>query len=144
MFPRAPAYPATAGESIGIDSAAVGTLDAPSVIQGRLFDPARPDEFMVSPTTARVFGFHVNQVVHFGIYTNAQTDLQAFGTAAVTPYRRFTARLVGIVVQATSVVEDDTDAGNNANVLVFTPALTKPLLRCCVYFSAAALKVSRR
>ncbi len=97
---------------------------------------------MVSPTTARVFGFHVNELVHFGIYTNAQANLPAFGTAAVTPYRRFTARLVGIVVQATSVVEDDTDAGNNANVLVFTPALTKPLLHCCVYFSAAALKVS--
>lgn len=141
--PESPAaYPATAGEVIGLDSAAAGSLDRPSVIQGRLFDPARTDEFMVSPTTARIFGFHLDQQVHFGIYTNAQTNLAGFGTAAVTPYRRFTARLVGIVVQATSVVEDDTDAGNNANLLAFTPALTQSLLHCCAYFSAASLKVS--
>ena len=35
--PESPAaYPATAGESIGLDGAAVGTLDTPSVVQGRL------------------------------------------------------------------------------------------------------------
>ena len=141
--PKSPAaYPASAGEAIGLDGAAGGNLDKPSVIQGRLFNPARPGEFMVSPTTARVFGFHLNQMVRFGIYTNAQTNLAKFGTAAVTPYRRFTARLVGIVIQASSVVEDDTDAGNSSNALIFTPALTTPLLHCCVYFSAAAVQVS--
>ncbi len=141
--PESPAaYPATAGEALGLDTSAGANLDTPSVIQGRLFNPARPDEFMVSSTTARVFGFHVNQVVHFGIYTNAQTNLAKFGTAAVTPYRQFTARLVGIVVQASSVVEDDTDAGNSSNALIFTPALTRPLLHCCVYFSAASVQVS--
>ncbi len=141
--PESPAaFPASAGEAIGFEGAAGGHLDTPSVIQGRLFNPARPGEFMVSPTTAGVFGLHVGQVVRFGIYTNTQTNLAQFGTAAVAPYRRFTARLVGIVVQASSVVEDDTDAGNSSNALIFTPALTTSLLHCCAYFSAAAVKVS--
>jgi len=141
--PESPAaYPASAGEVIGLDDAAPSGLDNLTVLQGRMLDPRRADEFVVSPTTAQVFGFQVGQVVPFGIYTNAQSNLPAFGTAAVVPYRRFTAELVGIVIQASSVVEDDTDAGNTANLLAFSPTLTRPLLRCCAYFSAAGVKVA--
>ncbi len=140
--PESPAaYPASAGEAGGAGPGGAN-LDSPTVLQGRLPDPRRADEFAVSTTTARIFGFHVGQVVPFGIYTNAQTNDQAFGTAAVAPYRRFEARLVGIVISSTSVVQDDTDGGNNTNLLGFTPALTKPLLGCCVYYSAAAVKVA--
>ena len=141
--PESPAaYPASAGEVIGLDDAVPSNLDNLSVVQGRMLSPARSDEFVVSPTTAQVFGFHVGQVVPFGVYTNAQSSLPTFGTAAVVPYRRFTAKLVGIVVQASSVVEDDTDAGNSSNLLAFSPALTRPLLRCCAYYSVAGVKVA--
>lgn len=141
--PESPAaYPASAGEVIGLDDAVPSNLDNLSLVQGRMLDPGRPDEFVVSPTTARVFGLHVGQAVRFGVYTNAQTNLPTFGTAAVGPYRRFTATLVGIVLQASSVVEDDTDAGNSSNLLAFSPALARPLLQCCAYFSAAGVKVA--
>jgi hypothetical protein len=140
--PESPAaYPASAGEVLGAGTSAAN-LDSPTVLQGRLPDPSRADEFVVSATSARIFGFHVGQLVPFGIYTNAQTNDQAFGTAAVAPYRRFEARMVGIVISSTSVVRDDTDGGNNENLLAFTPALTRPLLGCCVYFSAASVKVA--
>jgi hypothetical protein len=141
--PESPAaYPASAGEVIGLDDAVPSNLDNPSVVQGRMLDPRLAGEFVVSPTTAQVFGLQVGQTVRFGVYTNAQTNLPAFGTAAVVPYRRFTATLVGIVLQASSVVEDETDAGNNSNLLALSPALTRPLLQCCAYFSAAAVKVA--
>src|ERR1700722_2801970 len=136
------AYPASAGEVIGLDDAVPSDLDNLSVLQGRMLSPKRADEFVVSPTTAQVFGLHVGQRVRFGVYTNAQTNLPTFGTAAVVPWRRFTATLVGIVLQASSVVEDDTDAGNSSNLLAFSAALTRPLLQCCAYFSAAGVKVA--
>ena len=141
--PESPAaYPASAGEVIGLDDVVPSNLDNLSVVQGRMLDPKRADEFVVSPTTAQVFGLHVGQRVPFGVYTNAQSNLPTFGTAAVAPYRRFTATLVGIVLPASNVVEDDTDAGNSSNLLAFSAALTRPLLGCCAYFSAAGVKVA--
>jgi hypothetical protein len=141
--PESPAaYPASAGEVSGVADASPVSLDNVSVTQGRMPDPRRADEFIVSPTTARIFRFHVGEVVRFGVYTNAQTALPAFGTAAVAPYRRFEARLVGIVLQGNSVVQDDTDAGNSDNLLAFTPAMTRPLLACCAYYAGSAIKVS--
>jgi hypothetical protein len=130
--PESPAaFPASAGDAIGITDT-VGSLDNPSALQGQLFDPRRADQFMVSTTTARVFHFHVGEVVSFGIYTNAETNLPMFGTAEVKPYRRFEATLVGIVVEPSAVVQDDTDAaGSNSELMVFTPALTRNLLGCC-------------
>ena len=141
--PESPAaYPASAGEVNGVADASPVNLDNVSVTEGRLPDPRRADEFVVSPTTARIFRLRVGEVVRFGVYTNAQTALPAFGTAAVAPYRRFEAKLVGIVLQSSSVVQDDTDGGNSDNLLSFTPALTRPILACCAYYAASAVKVS--
>src|SRR5271155_1605163 len=141
--PESPAaYPASAGEVIGLASSTGRSLDSPTVIQGRTLDFRRADEFVVTATTAQVFRLHLGEVVRFGIYTNAQTVLPTFGTAGVAPYRTAKAKLVGIVVGSTSVVEDDTDAQINAFLFAFTPALTKPLLTCCTYYSATAVKAS--
>jgi hypothetical protein len=136
------AYPASAGEVLGIGNAVGRTLDQPTVTQGRMFDPRSADEFVVTATTAKIFGFHVGQVVPFGVYTNTQTNSPDFGTAAVVPSRRFRATLVGIVVMGSSVVQDDTDGGNNANLLAFPPGLTRTLRTCCVYYTATAVKVA--
>jgi hypothetical protein len=139
--PESPAaYPASAGEALGSGNAAGPNLNKATVTQGRMFDPRSADEFVVTATTAKTFGFHVGEVVPFGVYTNAQTNSSAFGTARVAPYRRFRATLVGVVVQNTSVVQDDTDGGNNANLLAFPPALTRTLRTCCVYYTATAVK----
>ncbi len=141
--PESPAaYPASAGEAIGSGNAAGPNLNKATVTQGRMFDPRSTDEFVVTEATAKTFGFHVGEVVPFGVYTNAQTNSSAFGTTGVAPYHRFRATLVGVVVQNTSVVQDDTDGGNNANLLAFPPALTRTLRTCCVYYTAAAVKAN--
>ena len=141
--PESPAaYPATAGEVIGFVSATGRDLDSSTATEGHFFDPSRADEFMVSKTTAKTFNLHVGEVVRFGVYTNAQTALRTFGTAANVPFRTVTARLVGIVISPTTVVEDDTDVSNNANLFAFTPALVRPLLRCCAYYTATAVTVT--
>jgi hypothetical protein len=49
--------------------------------------------------------------------------------------------LVGLVVSNNQVVEDDADVAGNANLVAFTPALTRALLGCCAYFSQTGVQV---
>jgi hypothetical protein len=62
-----------------------------------------------------------------GIYTDAQTELTGFGTASVPPHRTIVAKLVGIVIDPTTVAQDDVDTGTALQI--FTPALTQQCSR---------------
>ena len=115
--------------------------DKVTVIAGRMANPARPDQFMLSALQAQSMGLHVGDKVRFGIYTNAQIQLADFGSARVRPYRVIEAKLVGIAAFNTAVVQDQSDEGSAPDNL-FTPALTRPLLRCCVNYSQSGVQVS--
>jgi hypothetical protein len=136
-----PSFPAESGEGAGLlgHSASVGI--GVSVIQGRLFNPHRPDEFMVTAATARNFHLHVGEVVPFGVYTNAQTAQPDFGKVATPPHARFDGTLVGIVLTSGEVVQDDVDATDD-NLFVFGAALTRPLLTCCTAYTPSSILVS--
>jgi len=135
------AYPASAGEVIGVDNSSGFNLDRPTALQGQLFGTDSTNQFAASPGAAEAFGFHVGEVVEFAVHTNAQTSSHSFGTSALAPYRRFKARLVGIVIQNPAVVQDDTDASSNAILLAIPPRLTAPLLAKCAYYSGVSVKV---
>jgi hypothetical protein len=140
--PESPAaYPAEAGEGTGLginaDSQGGGT-----VTEGRMVNLTRADEFVATAAIARIFGWHVGEVVHFGAYTNTQAAQSAFGTARLVPYRRFEATLEGIVVESQAVVEDQVDAPANADLLLFTPKLTHSLLSCCTYYAGSSVYVA--
>jgi hypothetical protein len=107
-----------------------------------MFDPERADEFVVTAAIARAFHWHVGEVVPFGAYTNAQAALRSFGSSRLRPHTTFKARLEGIVVQSQAVVEDQVDAPGNADLILFTPARTRPLLSCCTYYSGASVDVA--
>jgi hypothetical protein len=114
--------------------------DRVAVLQGRRADPANPDEFMLSAPQAQSMGLRVDDVVRFGIYTNAQIQRHDFGSAAVKPYRVIEAKLVGIAAFNDAVIADEADEGSAPDNL-FTPALTRPLLDCCVNYSASGIQV---
>ena len=140
--PLSPAgFPASAGEAGGLDGNFAYSHVGATATTGRLPRATDAHAFVTSAATARIFHFHVGESVTFGAYTNAQTNLRAFGTARVAPYERFRATLVGIVVQSTAVVEDDVDAPSNANILAFPPARAAPLLSCCAYYTGTEVKV---
>jgi hypothetical protein len=103
-------------------------------------NPDDPDQFMLSKAQAQAMGLHVGDVVRFGIYTNAQIQLPDFGTAAVRPYRVIHAKLVGLAAFNTTVIADQADEGSAPDNL-FTPALTRPLLRCCVNYTESGIQV---
>jgi hypothetical protein len=115
--------------------------DKVSVLKGRMANPDNPDEFMLSAQEAQYMGLHVGDIERFGIYTNAQIELPDFGSARLVPYRVIRAKLVGIVAFNTSIVEDEADEGNSPDNL-FTPALTRPLVHCCVNYSQSGLQVT--
>lgn len=115
--------------------------DKVTVMTGRMADPADPDQFMLTAQQAQSMGLHVGDKLRFGIYTNAQIQLADFGSARVKPYRTIQATLVGIAAFNISIVQDQSDQGSAPDNL-FTPALTRPLLKCCVNYSESGVQVS--
>ncbi len=115
--------------------------DRVTVTAGQMADPAAPDQFMLTAAQAQSMGLRVGDKVRFGIYTNAQIQLADFGSARVRPYRVVEATLVGIVAFNSSVVQDQADEGSAPDNL-FTPALTRPMLRCCVNYSESGVQVT--
>jgi hypothetical protein len=114
--------------------------DRPSIVAGRMANPARADEVVVDArgTPAKV---HVGQVIPFAFFTNAQERSPDFGRPGLKPYLRINVRVVGKAEFSREVVEDDIDTGVNGGVL-FTPALTRRLLRCCTLGSDSAIQLS--
>src|ERR1022692_2951012 len=101
--------------------------DRLAVTQGRLADPDRPDEFVMTAAAAHLLGFHVGQVIPYGLYTQQQTSLPAFvGTPSVPPHRRIDAKLVGLVQVSNAIVQDDID--RFPTFIFFTPAFAREVL----------------
>ncbi len=100
--------------------------DRVTVIRGRMADPRRADEVMLSAQGARLLGLRLGQAVPMGFYTNAQSESPLYGTPRVRPAVRITARVVGLVQFSNTVVQDDID--RPLGYLVLTPALARVLL----------------
>ncbi len=115
--------------------------DKVAVLAGHMADPDEPDQFMLTPAQAQAMDLRVGAVVRFGIYTNAQIQLPDFGSAAVKPYRVIEAKLVGLAAFSNAVIADQADEGSAPDNL-FTPALTRPLLRCCVNYTESGIQVA--
>lgn len=83
--------------------------DRATVVQGRMANPKRADEAVMSAEGARLLGAHVGETVRVGFYTDAQTNLPGFGRAAVRPRYKIDITLVGVVVPNNAVVQDDAE-----------------------------------
>jgi len=112
--------------------------DRVSVVQGRIADPDRADEIMMTEGAERVLGLRVGQTVPWGTYSNAQYS----STTAVPPLPALHERLtlVGTVVLNNAVVQDDIDA-NSAVTVILTPVLARQLLDCCSNYSLTYLQL---
>jgi hypothetical protein len=95
--------------------------DRLAVTNGRLANPDRPDEIVMTAVAAHLLGFHVGEVIPYGFYTQQQQGLPGFGTAKVPPHQRIDAKLVGLVQLNNAIVQDDID--RLPTFIIFTPAL---------------------
>jgi hypothetical protein len=79
------------------------------VTQGRMLDPRRADEMVMSADLASLLHLHLGSVVPFGFYTNAQTLEDGYGTGKQKPVRSIGIKVVGIVTLHFQIVRDDVD-----------------------------------
>ena len=115
--------------------------DRVSVIRGRMADPRRTDEVVMSADAARLLGAHLGQTSRLGFYTNAESNSPAYGTKGLAPVRTFVVKLVGIVKFPNEVVQDDVD--RFPTYALATPALTRQVLGCCTSGLLQGLQLDR-
>jgi MacB-like periplasmic core domain/FtsX-like permease family len=113
-------------------------LDRVTVLQGRMADPKRANEIMMTVGAADALGLHVGQTVTWGTYTNSQFESAANAPPAL--HERLT--LVGTVVLNNAVVQDEIDA-NGPTTVIFTPALTRRLENCCANYTFTFLQLDQ-
>jgi hypothetical protein len=100
--------------------------DRVALVSGRMADPNITDEFVTTAVGAQLYGWHVGERIPFGFYTSAGISSPRFATGGVKPVVRVDARLVGLVVFSSGVVQDAVD--RLPTFALFTPALTRTLL----------------
>ena len=127
------APPALEG-STGPDAAYYAT-DRVTVVQGRMANPARTDELVMSAGAAAQYGLRIGSTLPVAFFTDAQASQPNFsGYPRDKPHLIVPFKLVGIVEWDTQVVRDD-DAALGNQIAVITPALTRQLETCCAFYS---------
>jgi len=120
--------------STGSDAEYFST-DRITVLRGRMADPARLDEFVMSAGAAAQYGLHVGSTLRVAFFTDAQASQPNFsGYPRDRPHLIIPFKLVGIVEWNPQVVQDD-DAALGNQIAVITPALTRRLETCCAFYS---------
>jgi hypothetical protein len=110
-------------QDVGSTDGMYFSQDRMTVVDGRMANPDRVDQAVMTASAAQQGRFRVGQVLHLGYYTRVQLALPTFGTPSVPPRLRFNVTLVGIVVLNRQVVQDDVD--RTSGFIVFTPALIR-------------------
>ncbi len=95
---------------------AVGSLDGLltdqdrlAFVHGRAANQSAVNQITLTATAARIYDVHVGEVIPMGLYSNAQEGLPGFGTPRVRPMILVHARVTGIAVLDSEVVQDDVD-----------------------------------
>ncbi|MGH2719809.1 MAG: hypothetical protein ACRDJU_14715 [Actinomycetota bacterium] len=122
MFPE-PLNNDTVAEIGGVSGEYV-SQDRVVADQGRVAEPARINEIMLTADAARLLGWHVGQVIPMGAFTFAQAT--AGGPPTTPPFLVIQAKVVGIVALSTTVARDEVD--RYPAPVIFTPAFTNKLI----------------
>ena len=99
------------------------TQDRVTLVNGRMAEPRRTDEAVMDAQAAKEWGLHLGSVITMPFYSDAESNSPTYNGP---PYRLVTVRMVGEVVMANTVVQDDISALGSATVIL-TPALTRQL-----------------
>lgn len=117
------------------------TQDRVSLVQGRMADPSRSDEMIMSAGAAAEEGLHIGSAKRVAFFTTAQVNSPSFaGYPADKPHLVITLKLVGIVTYSAQIVQDDYAALGD-QLAVLTPALTRRVESCCAYYSYVSLQL---
>lgn len=110
------------------DDGLMSRMDRPTIVSGRMADPTKVDEMVMTVAAANVVGIKLGETIPFGFYASDQVASSLFGSAGLAPKLRIQAKLVGIVVINNQVVQDDVD--RFPTTVLFTPALAHEAAGC--------------
>jgi hypothetical protein len=117
------------------------TQDRLRVVRGRMADPSRSNEMVMSAGAAAEEGLRIGSALRLAFFTTAQVNSSSFaGYPADKPHLVIALKLVGIVEDSAQIVQDD-DAALGDQLAVITPALTRRLESCCAYYSYVSLQL---
>ena len=133
-----------AGGNSSPGKASVGGLDFTEdpavIIEGRMANPHKADEFILDAQTAKAFGYHVGEEISVGWLTNAQAQSGNLSpTQAIPTHQQARVKLVGISGGQITSLFVDQDEASSQSLELFTPALTHKLLACCSNDMVSAL-----
>jgi hypothetical protein len=110
--------------------------------EGRLADPARPDEVVMTADAARLLHWHVGQTIPMGAYSFGQV-IGSSPADLGPPQYKVDAKVVGIVAFSGTVANDEVD--QYPTFVLFTPAFTGKLLAAhAAGFATYALRLDHR
>ena len=118
-------------QEVGSEGGMYFTQDRVTVAEGQMADPTSTNQMVATAEAARLSGWHLGETVRFGVYALAQTNQPSFNPLTAEPSTHFSAKLVGLVVFSSQIVDDDVDRFPT-NILV-TPALTRKLRSSTIY-----------
>ncbi len=117
------------------------TQDRVTLVKGRLANPDRENEFVMSAGAAAEEGLRLGSKLPVAFFTTAQVNSPKFaGYPKDRPNLLIDLKLVGIVQADFQVVQDD-DALLGDQFAVLSPALTRRLAPCCAYYSYVGLQL---
>ena len=118
------------------------TQDSAHLVAGRFADPNNPHEAIMNAQAAKEMGLHLGSVIQVGLNSDAQEVAMSAptGPSNLPAARVATVKIVGIVVFPQDVDQNDYNSLGSAEVL-FSPAETRQIDRCCAYYSNGALKL---
>ena len=135
LGPNGKAIPSAFNDNDVAELGSVGGMyfsqDRATVAQGRMADPASTHEMVATAEAAQLSGWHLGETVPFGAYSVEQANTANFNPLTQEPHLRFSAKLVGIVVFSSQVVDDDVD--RFPTIVLMTPALTRHLSASATY-----------
>ena len=114
--------------------------DRVTVVAGRMANPRRPDELMMTAAAARELDVHLGERVSWGTYAN--TAASTSSNTIPPPAVRTAVTVVGLVALNNAIVQDDIDA-QSAQTVILTPALTRKLVDCCATYSFSYLQLAQ-
>jgi hypothetical protein len=112
--------------------------DKITITSGRMLDPRRPNEVVVSKYAAENLGFHVGERLREGVFANSQ--LNSEGLPVSPAQQRVTLKVVGIGIFNDEVVQDDVD---RITRMLVSPALADRLTSCCESYAWTGIQLAR-
>lgn len=113
------------------------TEDRVSVVEGRMANPHKANQFIAEVGAAEALHWHLGQIIPMDFYTDKQAESPDF--AKLKPTARISMHLVGLVIVNADVLADEID--RKPQLLIMTPATTRLVVNNGFHYDEYAIQL---